>query len=498
MVGLLLYGVVLAAVLLSAPAQLWDPVAVHFFVVIGAIGMWRYSWGALHLVRAQVYRRLVFPRWRKAAARLGEDGRASHVYLLVTSFRIDAETTRNVYAAAIREAIDYGVPATIVASIVEMADQRLIKTLFERFNPPAHVTLTFVRIVGSGKRDAIACGLRAISISRPRPDAVVCLIDGDSIIGRGTLANTMPFFKLFPHAAALTTDEVCVVKGKRIFREWYNLRFAQRQVLMCSLALSRRVLTLTGRMSAFRADIVCEPEFIAGIELDYIDHWRLGRFKFLTGDDKSSWFWVLKNGYEMLYIPDVRVRTVEHPPADEFLKAAQMLMIRWFGNMLRTNTRAILLGPRPMGLFTWWCIVDQRLSMWTSLVGPVATLMLAVFVNPLALPLYLLWVAFTRYVQTLLLLSVRREVSAFYPFLLYFNQVFGSIIKIYILFRLDRQRWTRQNTTNDRALAPWRARVNILSSRYVHAASVLLFVVAVGSAAGAVPIPDAQLFLSFF
>jgi len=30
--------------------------------------------------------------------------------------------------------------------------------------------------------------------------------------------------------------------------------------------------------------------------------------------------------------------------------------------------------------------------------------------------------------------------------MLYFNQIFGSLIKIYVVFRLDRQSWTRQNT----------------------------------------------------
>src|SRR3712207_8055454 len=62
--------------------------------------------------------------------------------------------------------------------------------------------------------------------------------------------------------------------------------------------------TLFPYTTLFRS--VCNPEFIRQVELDYIDHWRLGRFKFLTGDDKSSWFWLLRNGYKMLYVPDVR------------------------------------------------------------------------------------------------------------------------------------------------------------------------------------------------
>ena len=51
----------------------------------------------------------------------------------------------------------------------------------------------------------------------------------------------------------------------------------------------------------------------------------------------------------MLYLPDVRVVTIEHPPARWLLPAATQLMLRWFGNMLRTSSRAIALGPRRVG-----------------------------------------------------------------------------------------------------------------------------------------------------
>ena len=33
-----------------------------------------------------------------------------------------------------------------------------------------------------------------------------------------------------------------------------------------------------------------------------------------------------------------------------------------------------------------------------------------------------------------------------HPPVLYFSQVFGAIIKTYVFFRLDRQRWTRQGS----------------------------------------------------
>ena len=104
-----------------------------------------------------------------------------------------------------------------------------------------------------------------------------------------------------------------------------------------------------------------------------------GRFVFLPADDKSTWFWLLKNGYQMIYLPDIIVTTVEQPPSERFVTAAAMLMTRWFGNMLRTNARALRLGPSRTGWFVWWSVLDQRLSMWTCLTGLVIALLATLF-----------------------------------------------------------------------------------------------------------------------
>jgi glycosyltransferase Alg8 len=262
--------------------------------------------------------------------------------------------------------------------------------------------------------------------------------------------------------------------------EWHNLRFAQRHLQMSSVSLSNKVMTLTGRMSMFRADILTNAEFIRHVETDSITHWRLGHFKFLTGDDKSTWLWVLKAGYDMLYVPDVVVRTVEHPPSKVFVKASTKLMIRWFGNMLRINGQAFRLGPARIGLFIWWCILDQRITMWTALSGPVFALLLCLKGGWEFLPVYLVWVGFTRWIMTLMLLSSRPVLSWRYPFLIYYNQIWGSCIKTWILFRLDRQSWTRQNTRLHRDLN-WMQRIVLNgSSLALHSISILAFVSVIG------------------
>lgn len=157
--------------------------------------------------------------------------------------------------------------------------------------------------------------------------------------------------------------------------------------------------------------------------------------------------------------------------------------------MLRTGTRAIALGPRRIGGFTWWCLVDQRLSMWTPLIGPTVALIFVLGKSPIFLYTYLLWVGTTRLVQALLLLTARPRLSGLYPLLIYFGQVYGALVKTYITFRLDRQRWTRQNIVIDPTLAPARARMQHLASTYLHLLALGALVAAVAFATHFLTLP---------
>ncbi|MFA7276772.1 MAG: glycosyltransferase [Pseudobdellovibrionaceae bacterium] len=498
--GHILYLSVLAAYTVMLPSSVFDPESRDYLLLIGFIAFWRYTWWGINLMRFLIYTRIVFPKWRKEAKEGGSDLLPSHVYLLVTSFRIDSETTRRVYDSVMMEAKNFAqkhnIPVTILASIVEKADDVIIKKIYQDYEMPVGVRLVMIRIAGTGKRDALAYGFRAVSKERPPEDAVVAVIDGDSLLEENLIEKCVPMFKLHPRLGALTTDEVCQVEGNWSFREWYSMRFAQRNIYMSSVSLSKRVLTLTGRMSMIRADILTNPEFIERVELDWIDHWRLGRFKFLTGDDKSSWYHILKSGFEMIYIPDVKVLTIETPPDPNFFRSSIVLMRRWFGNMLRTNDRAIKLGPNKIGFFPWISIIDQRISMWTALTGITVTLLATFTTTPEAFVFYIYWMLLTRYILVLSFLTSRPSVSALYPFFLYYNQIVGSLVKTYVLFRLDKQRWTRQNTTlnSDRTLL--QQRLIDSGSFFMHAFSFALFVVALATISGILKTPDFSYWLT--
>ncbi|MDC0738709.1 glycosyltransferase [Cognatishimia sp. SS12] len=417
-------------------------------IVVGLLGGWRYSWALTNFARAIYFRRHAYPR-RKAAAEAAYALRKIEpaAFFLCTSYKIAPEISVPVYQSLFRAAAAARGQATVVASVVDGADARLVRRIYEAMAlDAAQVRLRIDQIAGTGKRDALASGLARIAAFSPGAQDLVVLVDGDSCVPADIIRRSAPFFTQ-PNLGALTTDEAVAIRQPGAFKDWFCLRFDQRQVMMCSMGLSNRVLTLTGRMSVFRADLATHPEFIRLVQHDAIDHWRLGRVDFLTGDDKSTWFWLMAQGYELGYLPDVRSVSMETQPGPRFLPSAIALMLRWFGNMLRTNARALRLPPRRIGLFVWWSIFDQNLSIWTTLAGPIAAISAALLYDPIVLPAYLAWIMLTRYLFCWAIAAFRgRSFPISFPFLLYFSQLMGAAVKSYVFFRLDRQKWTRQQT----------------------------------------------------
>ncbi|MCY1180195.1 Mannuronan synthase [compost metagenome] len=90
--------------------------------------------------------------------------------------------------------------------------------------------------------------------------------------------------------------------------------------------------------------------------------------------------------------------------------------------------------------------------------------------------IYLLWIGITRLVLTLLLSLSGHHIGPAYPLILYYNQIVGALVKIYVFFRLDQQSWTRQNTKLDRGLASFQRWFNTWSSRAMTFSAASVFV----------------------
>jgi len=474
------------------PSDVFESTSHIFILSIGVIGLWRYSWWFTHYARCVLYRRIVFPKLRRAVEEVTARGfRPGHVYVLCTSYRTDPQVTYAVYEGLIRNVVDYGVPTTVFAAVSDRTDVDVLNQLLADYDHPKGIEIRYMFQRGDGKRSAMAEVLRAIARSDPGPDDLVVFMDGDIRLPASTFRRSLPFFLLEQDLGALTTNNRAMVSGGDVTREWYDLRYAQRHMLMCSLSLSRRVLVLTGRYSVVRADLSTRPDFIELVERDSLEHRRFGTITFLSGDDKSTWYWLLKNNWAMRYLPDVMAYGFEElPDRNRFFGSTIGLMRRWFGNMFRTSGRAIALGPRRMGLFTWWCIVDQRLSIWTTLIGPTVAIVMTLLVRPSFGLVYLLWIMSTRLIASGLLGLIWGRMNPLWPLLLYYNQIVGAALKSSINFRFNQQKWTRQGISSLEAADPRQALRIRRENAALHLASLLALVAAVSFATGALGVPD--------
>lgn len=473
---LILFAVTLF--LIQFVPQLVDSeVTLGFFFLLGLMGFWRYGMAVLTYIRGMLFIYIVYPRHRKRLSVLGDQVHPDKLFVLATSFRIDTQTTIDVYRSIMEEAKRCPYPVTIVASLVEYADEALVRQLWRSQDMPHNTNLKIVRIKGSGKRDGLAYGFRSIANEMPTERSVVAVVDGDTVITENAFLHSAKFFALFPNLGGLTTDEHCEPRfASYLLREFHRMRFAQRQINMASMALSKRVLTMTGRMSMFRATVAGDRDFINLVQDDNLEHWRLGSFKFLTGDDKSTWFSLMRGGWDTYYVPDVRVVTMEYAPHKNFITATRLLLFRWSGNSLRQNMRATKLGPDKLGWFAYWTLWDQRIVMWTTLFGPLIAIIASIKYSPAFLMIYIAWVLITRIIKTLILLPSGHRVGPLWPMLMFYYQLAGSIIKIDVLFNLDKQSWTRQKTKLEDNLSQFRARVRTHSSMIAKYSAVCCYV----------------------
>lgn len=430
----------IAGVLLSWNMVVGLPVIAAF----GLVAAWRYSWGLLHLVRASIFLGIAFPRLRSRA--MDHAGTVEHVYGVVSSYDIPPEQFRAVYAALIESCLAAGIPATLVAAVTTDKDIALLTELLRDYGNPAHLRVVAQFQDGSGKRSAMAEALRTIAREHPARNSVTLLLDGDIVLERDAVGESVRFMAADQTLSALTTNNDAVLAPNDVSRHWYWLRLAQRHLIMSSLSLSGRLLVLTGRFSVYRTHLLAERACTDVLENDHVDNWLHGRIRFLSGDDKTLWHHVLSRGGRMLYLPHIKATAFEAMPDHVgFITGSTKLMVRWLGNMVRANGRALALGPVKCGPFLWWCLLDQRLSVISTLLGASIAACLAVTGHVGAVALYLCWLFLSRTVASAVYGAFWGYYNPAWPVFLAYNQIWGGLLKLYLFCRPDRQQWTRQH-----------------------------------------------------
>jgi len=418
--------------------------------VIGLIGLWRYLWLVTHCVRAAIYEHFVYPTMQFRCSQLPEDEKYPQtLYFLIPTWGEKPNVTQSMFGSVLTEVAT--IPSRIVIFVNSGSEEedQIFRDTLANHAMRDRVEMRYIRQVG-GKRQGMADVLAELAHCEIDDSDVVTFMDGDTVLGPGILQRCLPLFALNPKCNAITTDNISVTEGHWLYRKWYTLRFSMRHRYMKSVSLSRQLQVLTGRFSLIRGCECVTDEFIESLENDRIKHWLHGEIEFVTGDDKSTWFTLLKKGSEMLYVPDAYIFCMEDSGPRPFKMSIQK-MHRWFGNMLRNNGRVIMLGVGAQKPFVWWCGVDQRLSMFTSLMGPMGALWASIWLSPAYLLIYAILVLFIRSIYILLLtIEGHRVTITDIPMLLY-TQWVGSIVKIYTLFHLHQQKWDAHRGGADEA-----------------------------------------------
>ena len=487
-----LYILFLITFILWLPKPYLSPEARAYIWIVGVIAVWRYSWFVYNALRGVFYKKYYFPKLREKAQKLDRRSLPERAFILVTTYRIPEEISIEVYKGAIKEVINCtrkGIKTTLIASVVEKNEERLVRQLWKVLSPPEDAELIITRFAGTGKRDGLAVAFRAMmKYAGKLKNSIVALVDGDSALTEDSIYKCAELFALEPTLGAVTTDEEVALRPKnlvqKLYQIWYKLRFAQRDNYMASTSLSWKVMTLTGRFSVFRGEIFLDPEFVKTVQYDFIEHWRIGWLRLLTGDDKSTWYYLLKNGWKMLYVPDVLIYSYEAPPSENFLKGATMLMIRWSGNSLRATYRVKKFSPSITSWFVWYMIRDQRITMWTGLYGLTAAILGEIHWGGGVFIAYIWWILFTRFIIILFFGFQRGYYHILWIPLVYFNQIYGSLVKIYIINHLYRQKWTRQGTILAGRETKWDRIFIISSSNLTLLSQILFFIIATGYSVG--------------
>ena len=419
------------------------------FIVLGIFALWRYSWLLLNFSRAFIYSKVAYPRLKKQISHLNDEKKyPKHIYFAIPSYKEESWVTIETFKSIMNELARIPSSATLIVST--SGDPQEDAVIYQTCS--SHYAFEKVELVfqhqKEGKRIALGHSMRAIARRYYKKDtdynSVTFFMDGDSYLEKGFFEKLLPHFAIDSELGAVTTNEAAFIRtNSNWYKDWFNLKFGQRHTLFQSHSLSKKVLTLTGRLSAYRTDLIVQEKFISRVENDIITSVMNGKFRFLMGDDKTTWFNLLEAGWNMRYLPDVLCYSLESRDAN-FLDLSRSLPYRWYGNTLRNSNRALALGPkRVKSFFIWWAILDQRISMWTSLVGITGAAILGFFTSYFYFLFYIIWVLYVRIFQISIIAYNGHPVSVRTIPLMLYTQWVGSFVKIKALFNLSDQKWSK-------------------------------------------------------
>ena len=404
---------------------------------LGMIGIWRHSWGLVNFLRAILYRHQTLRKDRPLA-------RGHYSLSILLPVYNQSDDMLWAVAAGIVEGVRSVSGRVLVVCAYRSEDQK--ELLSKAIQCESDIVIRFVQQIGLGKREAMADAMSLMRSSFPTTKgSFTLLMDGDTILTSNAIQRSIGELQANPRTGAVCVNEVPLVKGNTLFVAWRWLRSVQRNHIMSSFALSRRVLVLTGRFSMYRSEILLQAEVINRIRKDYL--LRNDQFiSLLTGDDKTTWLEVLRRGYDTRYLPDAYIFPIEEQDTNKsFVRETIALTTRYSGNMARANLHVDAWRGSRGKLHFRYGLLDQRVSMWTSLLTPLVLALSLLFDSFDVFILVLTYALLIKNLQALALVASGSAYDPYFPYLIFYNQVMTSAVKIFTFAFLHRQKWNNQN-----------------------------------------------------
>lgn len=340
--------------------------------------------------------------------------------------------------------------------------------------------------IEAGKRGAWVKGLNILqkyskSMNYEGCETGLAVFDGDSQIPK-ELSKT--FFRDLFSPLSLTKKIVAttihnhtkVDTSSNWTIKMFNFRFLRRYFIMSAIPN-----VLTGRASAMLGIFIHDEEFKKILGSDLINHYESKKnksifggnaflfplkiiinflgvivpkliFKTVTGDDKSTIYYVFKKGYKIIFNPLIYVICHEDLPSktewfpDVWIFQLPNYAVRYCRNTLNNNSRLLNLGYRQLGLLRYLLVFNDRYIFWSPLVGLISLPFLMALEGVDYFWVYFSWIIFSRSIMTMFICySAGERWSAYYPVLLYNDHTMIVFVKLWALVS-PISNWTRQNT----------------------------------------------------
>lgn len=426
----------------------WFRQSPKVFYIIGVAGALSWLVKITHILRIIIYRKLMVPH---ILSRPDDPLQCiREFYVVVPTYKEKEWITYAVFRSISIETAKVDFPVTIIVNTPDETDVQNIRETLAEYPLKENVKLVTLSQVGKGKRSALAESLKYIKTQAHFENSAVALMDGDCIWGNDLLANVFPFFNKNPRLGGITTNEELICFGSLFYEKWFDYRLAFRDFYMCSHSFGKRTLCLTGRFAVIRSEIALRDDFIWIVENDCMEHWLWGHIKFLGGDDKSTWFWIYKNGYqvnkdELLYLPKALVYTLECINGENGFMRSQKNLKRWFTNTARNNTRSLMVTPvKQAPFFIWLCILMQRITMYSNFLGITTALVLCIQTDIMYLPAFLYLCILQALLATIIFSINRKRFLYWGIYIQIVNQWIGTFVKMWAFSHIAQQKWVHR------------------------------------------------------